>query len=193
MGRVVDSYTNILTVKLFARARDEDAYVREVVDEHTGAIAAHMRLITRFMAVLSTMNAMLLVSTAGIGITLWAQGQLSAGVVATALPLAWQIASVAGWVSWEVTGILENIGVVQEGMDTIAVPHALVDRPDAHNLVVPRGEIRFDQVTFTYGRSDGKRVLDRLSLHIRPGERVGVVGRSGSGKSTLVNPLLRSH
>jgi ATP-binding cassette subfamily B multidrug efflux pump len=193
MGRVVDSYTNILTVKLFARARDEDAYVREVVDDHTGAIAAHMRLITRFMAVLATMNALLLVSTAAIGITLWGQGQVSAGVVATALPLAWQIANVAGWVSWEVTGIFENIGVVQEGMDTIAVPHDLVDRPDARELEVPHGEIRFEHLSFTYGRKDGKRVLDDLDLAIRPGERVGLVGRSGAGKSTLVNLLLRFH
>ncbi len=193
MGRVVDSYTNILTVKLFARARDEDAYVRESIDDHTVALAAHMRLITRFMAVLATMNALLLVSTAGIGITLWGQGQVSAGVVAMALPLAWQIANVAGWVSWEVTGIFENVGVVQEGMETIAVPHALVDRPDARELVVPRGEIRFERVHFTYGRGDGKRVLDDLDLVIRPGERVGLVGRSGAGKSTLVNLLLRFH
>jgi ATP-binding cassette subfamily B multidrug efflux pump len=193
MGRVVDSYTNILTVKLFARARDEDAYVREVVDDHTDAIAAHMRLITRFMAVLSTMNALLLVSTAAIGITLWGQGHVSAGVVATALPLAWQIANVAGWVSWEVTGIFENIGVVQEGMETIAVPHGLVDRPDARELEVPHGEIRFEHLSFTYGRKDGKRVLDDLDLTIRPGERVGLVGRSGAGKSTLVNLLLRFH
>ena len=193
MGRVVDSYTNILTVKLFARARDEDAYVREAIDDHTGAIAAHMRLITRFMAVLSTMNALLLVGTAGIGITLWGQGEASAGVVATALPLAWQIANVAGWVSWEVTGIFENIGVVQEGMETIAVPHALTDRPGARELAVPRGEIRFEHVSFTYGRTDGRRVLDDLDLVIRPGERVGLVGRSGAGKSTLVNLLLRFH
>ena len=193
MGRVVDSYTNILTVKLFARARDEDAYVREAIDDHAVAIAAHMRLITRFMAVLSTMNAMLLVATAGIGITLWGQGQVTAGVVATALPLAWQIANVAGWVSWEVTGIFENIGVVQEGMETIAVPHALVDRPGARDLVVPRGEIRFEHLTFTYGRTDGRRVLDDLNLVVRPGERVGLVGRSGAGKSTLVNLLLRFH
>jgi ATP-binding cassette subfamily B multidrug efflux pump len=193
MGRVVDSYTNILTVKLFARARDEDAYVREVVDDHTRAIAAHMRLITRFMAILSTMNALLLVSTAGIGIALWGHGLVTAGIVATALPLAWQIANVAGWVSWEVTGIFENIGVVLEGMETIAVPHALVDRPDARALEVTRGEIRFEHLTFTYGRSDGRRVLDDLNLVIRPGERVGLVGRSGAGKSTLVNLLLRFH
>jgi len=193
MGRVVDSYTNILTVKLFSRARDEDAYVREVIDEHTAAIAAHMRLITRFMATLSTMNALLLVGTAAIGIALWGQGELSAGAVATALPLAWTIANVAGWVSWEVTGIFENIGVVQEGMETIAVPHQLVDAPDASVLEVSRGEIRIEQLTFTYGRSDAMPVLADLNLVIRPGERVGLVGRSGAGKSTLVNLLLRFH
>ena len=193
MGRVVDSYTNILTVKLFARARDEDAYVRETIDEHTDAIQAHMRLITRFMTSLSVLNAMLLVSTAAIGVVLWSRGAVDAGMVATALPLAWTIANVAGWVSWEVTGIFENIGVVQEGMETIAVPHALVDRADARALAVPRGEIRFERVTFTYGRSDGRRVLDDLTLVVRPGERVGLVGRSGAGKSTLVNLLLRFH
>ncbi|MDP1648924.1 MAG: ABC transporter ATP-binding protein [Rubrivivax sp.] len=193
MGRVVDSYTNILTVKLFARARDEDAYVREVIDEHTGAIARHMRLITTFMTTLSALNALLLVSTAAIGITLWGQGVVDAGTVATALPLAWTIANVAGWVSWEVTGIFENIGVVQEGMETIAVPHAMSDRPQARELEVTRGEIRIEHLSFTYGRADGLKVLDDLDLVIRPGERVGVVGRSGAGKSTLVNLLLRFH
>jgi ATP-binding cassette subfamily B multidrug efflux pump len=193
MGRIVDSYTNILTVKLFARARDEDAYVREVIDGHTGAIAAHMRLITRFMLTLSAMNALLLVGTAAIGIVLWRDGVVGAGIVATALPLAWQIANVSGWVSWEVTGIFENIGIVQEGMETIAVPHTLVDKPNARELEVPRGEIRIDHLTFTYGRADGRRVLDDLNLVIRPGERVGLVGRSGAGKSTLVNLLLRFH
>jgi ATP-binding cassette subfamily B multidrug efflux pump len=191
MARVVDSYTNILTVKLFAKLADEDAYVREVIDEHQGAIGAHMRIISQFIFTLSCMNAILLVGTAAIGIALWGRGTVSAGVVATALPLAWQIANVAGWVSWEVTGIFENIGVVQEGMLTIAVPLAGVDRPGARKLEVSRGEIRFDQVTFDYGRSDGVPVLDGLDFTIRPGERVGLVGRSGSGKSTLVNLLLR--
>jgi ATP-binding cassette subfamily B multidrug efflux pump len=197
MGRVVDSYTNILTVKLFARSRDEDAYVREVVDEHTGAIAAHMRLITTFMGTLSALNALLLVSTAGIGILLWARGTIDAGTVATALPLAWAIANVAGWVSWEVTGIFENVGVVQEGMQTIAVPHAMQDHPGARDLQVSPapagGEIRFEHLNFGYGRTDGKQVLEDLNLHIRPGERVGLIGRSGAGKSTLVNLLLRFH
>ncbi len=191
MARVVDSYTNILTVKLFARLADEDAYVREVIDEHQAAIGAHMRLISQFMFALAVMNAALLTGTAAVGIWLWAQGTVNAGVVATALPLAWQIANVAGWVSWEVTGVFENIGVVQEGMQTLTVPHTGVDRPAARELEVSRGEIRFEDVTFNYGKRDGKPVLDRLSLTIRPGERVGLVGRSGSGKSTLVNLLLR--
>ncbi len=197
MGRVVDSYTNILTVKLFARARDEDAFVREAIDAHTAAVAAHMRLITRFMATLAVMNALLLTSTAAIGLWLWAGGVIGAGLVATALPLAWQISNVAGWVSWEVTGIFENIGVVQEGMETIAMPLTLLDRPGATELSVrpaPRGgAIRFERLTFTYSRSDGRKVLDDLSLDVRPGERVGLVGRSGAGKSTLVNLLLRFH
>jgi ATP-binding cassette subfamily B multidrug efflux pump len=197
MGRVVDSYSNILTVKLFARSRDEDKYVRDVIDDHTGAIAQHMRVTTRFMGTLAVMNVLLLVSTATIGVLLWADGQVSAGVVATALPLAWQIANVAGWVSWEVTGIFENVGVVQEGMQTIAVPHTLVDAPGARELAVQPaptgGEIRFEHLTFTYGRRDGRRVLDDLNLVIRPGERIGLIGRSGAGKSTLVNLLLRFH
>jgi ATP-binding cassette subfamily B multidrug efflux pump len=191
MARVVDSYTNILTVKLFARIADEDAYVRETVDEHQDAIAAHMRVISKFIFALTLMNGALISATAAIGMWLWADGTLSAGMVATALPLAWQIANVAGWVSWEVTAIFENIGVVQEGMQSIAVPHSNVDRPGARPLEVSRGEVRFEDVTFSYGRRDGPPVLDRLSLAIRAGERVGLVGRSGAGKSMLVNLLLR--
>jgi ATP-binding cassette subfamily B multidrug efflux pump len=191
MARVVDSYTNILTVKLFARLSDEDAFVRESVDEHQQAMGRHMRLITQFHFSLTVMNAALLVATAAIGIGLWASGSIGAGAVATALPLAWQVANVSGWVSWEVTGIFENIGVVQEGMQSIAVPHTHVDRAAAAPLEVSRGEIRFDNVTFAYGRRDASPVLEKLDLKIQPGERVGLVGRSGAGKSTLVNLLLR--
>jgi ATP-binding cassette subfamily B multidrug efflux pump len=191
MARVVDSYTNILTVKLFARAAEEDAFVREAIDEHQDAVDAHMRLTTNFMFSLALMNAALLTGTAVIGIWLWGQGVIGAGAVATALPLAWQIANTAGWVSWEVTGIFENVGVVQEGMQTIAVPLAGMDRPGARELKVPRGEIRFDKLRFAYGRTDGEPVLKDLSLVVQSGERVGLVGRSGSGKSTLVNLLLR--
>ncbi len=194
MARVVDSYTNILTVKLFSKLADEDAYVREIVDEHQDAIARHMRMTSRFMFTLQALNALLLVGTASIGLMLWSRGQLTAGQVATTLPLVWQITNMAGWVSFEVAGIFENIGVVQEGMQTISVPHTLVDEPDAKPLVVTRGEIRFENVSFGYGTdiaATGKLVLDRIDLAVRPGERIGLVGRSGAGKSTLVNLLLR--
>jgi ATP-binding cassette, subfamily B, multidrug efflux pump len=193
MARVVDSYTNVLTVKLFARMADEDSYVRESIDEHGAAMQRHMRVMTRFHFLLTALNAALLVATAAIGIWLWAQGAVGAGIVAAALPLAWQLSNVAGWVSWEVTAIFENVGVVQEGMQSIAVPHSGIDRPGARPLEVSRGEIRFEDVSFGYGRRDAAPVLDGLSLEIKPGERVGLVGRSGVGKSTLVNLLLRFH
>jgi ATP-binding cassette subfamily B multidrug efflux pump len=193
MGRVVDSYTNILTVKLFARLAEEDAYVRDAIDQHQDAMSAHTAMITRFLVWLTVLNAALLVGTAAIGLTLWAHGAVTAAIVATALPLAWQTANAAGWVSWEVTAIFENVGVVQEGMQSIAVPLSGVDRPHARPLVVSRGEIRFDALTFGYGREDAPPVVSQLNLAIRPGERVGIVGRSGAGKSTLVNLLLRFH
>jgi ATP-binding cassette subfamily B multidrug efflux pump len=189
MAREVDSYTNILTVKLFSRLADEDAYVREVLDEHQEAISRHMRMTSRFLFTLQTLNALLLVSTTVIGLLLWAHGLIRASQVATALPLVWQITNMAGWVSFEIAGIFENIGVVQDGMLTISVPHTLVDEPDARPLKVTRSEIRFDQVSFSYG--SGKPVLDDIDLIVHPGERIGLVGRSGAGKSTLVNLLLR--
>lgn len=194
MARVVDSYTNILTVKLFSRMVDEDAYVREVLDDHQDAVSKHMRMTSRFMFTLQSLNAMLMVSTTVIGLALWAQGAVSAAQVATALPLVWQITNMAGWVSFEVAGIFENIGVVQDGMQTISVPHTLVDEQDAMPLVVKRGEIHFDQVTFSYAEDkaqSGEPVLDHIDLRVQPGERIGLVGRSGAGKSTLVNLLLR--
>ncbi len=193
MGRVVDSYTNIMTVKLFSRARDEDAYVRESMDKHRQKIAAHMRMTTLFMVTLSVLNVLLVVSTASTALWLWSDHRISPTIVATALPMVWQISNMANWVSWEVSGIFENVGVVQEGIQTIAVPHTLVDPPDAKELKVAKGDIEFKNVDFSYGQraTGGRTVLEHLNLHIRPGERVGIVGRSGAGKSTLVNLLLR--
>ena len=189
VARVVDTYTNILTVKLFARPSDEDKYVQNVIEAHKDAIAAHMRLVTQFIWILWMLNALLLVATAAVGLSLWQANALEVGVFAMALPLAWQITSAAGWVSWEVAGIFENVGVVQEGMESIAVPHRMVDAADARPLQVRRGEIRFEHLGFAYDAA--RPVLKDLNLTIRPGERIGLVGRSGAGKSTLVNLLLR--
>jgi ATP-binding cassette subfamily B multidrug efflux pump len=188
-GRVVDSYTNILTVKLFARAQEEDAYVREAVDEHTGMFHASLRLNTLFGLTLSTLNAMMVTGTAALALWLWTRGLVEVGTVAMTLPLTWQIVNISGWVAWQVTNIFENVGVVQEGMMTIAKPLALTDRPGAPELVVSRGEIRFESVRFGYGRETG--VLNGFTLIVNPGEKIGFVGRSGAGKSTAVNLLLR--
>ncbi len=188
-GRIVDTYTNIITVKLFARAKDEDAYVREAVDHHTGRFLSSLRLNTWFALTLTLLNALLITATGAFAIALWRYGHVEVGVVAMALPMTTQIVSASGWVAWQVTGIFENIGVVQEGMMTIARPHTLLDKEDAAALHVSRGEVRFEDVRFGYGRESG--VIQGLTLTVKPGERIGLVGRSGAGKSTMVNLLLR--
>lgn len=191
MARVVDSYTNILTVKLFSRAKDEDAYVREAVDGTQTAVSRHTRVLSWFLSSLHIMNALLITSTAVVGITLWMHNQIPAALVATAVPLVWQITNISGWVSFEIAGIFENIGIVQEGMQSIAVPHNIVDAKNAKPMVVEKGKIEFSNVNFSY--KSGQPVFKDLNLCIQPGERVGVVGRSGAGKSTLINLLLRFH
>src|SRR5262245_4690946 len=188
-GRIVDSYTNILTVKLFARAREEDAYVRDAIDEHTNVFHTSLRLNTLFGLCLSSLNATMVTSMGALSLYLWSRGQIGVGAVAMALPMAWQILSMSGWVAWQVTNIFENVGVVQEGMITIAQPIKLTDRTDAPKLAVSRGEIAFEDVRFGYGRERG--VLNDFSLVVQPGEKIGLVGRSGAGKSTVVNLLLR--
>src|SRR3984893_1706852 len=188
-GRIVDSYTNILTVKLFARAREEDAYVRDAIDHHTKLFYRSLRLNTLFGFCLSALNATMVTGTGALALVLWTQGKVEVGTVAMALPLAWQIVNIAGWVGWQITSIFENVGVIQEGMMTIARPITLTDLPDAPTLKVTRGEIRFEDVRFGYGRESG--VIDGLTLTVRPGEKIGLIGRSGAGKSTVVNLLLR--
>jgi ATP-binding cassette, subfamily B, multidrug efflux pump len=188
-GRVVDSYTNIQTVKLFARPRDEDNFVRSAVDDHTRTFRGQLRLITLFGFSLTLLNAALLVSTGAMAISLWIGGAITVGTIAMALPLAWQIANISGWVAQNVTAIFENVGVVQDGMRSIAVPQQMADKPNAGTLVVKSASVRFDNVRFGYGTTRG--VLHGIDLSIAPGERVGLVGPSGAGKSTLVNLLLR--
>jgi ATP-binding cassette subfamily B multidrug efflux pump len=189
-GRIVDSYTNILTVKLFARARDEDAFVRDAQDTHTAMFRRQTRMATGFTVILSALNAALVVGTGAAAILLFRSGHIAVGMVATALPMAWQITSMAGWVAQNITGIFENVGVVQDGMRSIAVPRQMRDQAGARELAVTAGEIRFDNVSFDYGRDRNKPVLHDIDLTIAPGERVGLVGASGAGKSTLVNLLL---
>ncbi len=195
-GRIVDSYTNILTVKLFARAADEDAFVREAIDENTVAFRAQTRMTTAYTSTLVAMNACLIVSMAAVSLWQWSVGTIAIGAVATAIPLAWQLNNIAGWVARSVTSIFENIGVVQDGMRSIDVPRQMPDAPDAKELVVTGGEIRFENLHFDYGRvreTTGIQypvVLHGIDLTIAPGERVGLIGPSGAGKSTLVNLLL---
>lgn len=188
-GRIVDAYTNILTVKLFARPRDEDAFVSEGVDEHTVAYRAQQRLITIFTVGLTLLNAAMIVATAAIAIGLWIAGRIEVGAIAMTLPLTLQVTNMSGWIAQSVTNIFDNVGTVQDGMKSIDVERTMPDRPDALPLHVGRGEVRFDAVHFGYGTRRG--VLHGIHLHLLPGERVGLVGRSGAGKSTLVNLLLR--
>ena len=188
-GRVVDSYTNIQTVKLFARPRDEDAVVRESVDQHTETFHRQQRIITLFGFTLATLNAMMVVGTGGVAVWLWTRGAIEIGIVAMALPLTWQIANMAGWVAQNITAIFENVGVVQEGMRSIAVPRQMPDKPGAGTLRVDKGAVRFENVHFGYGTERG--VLHGIDLAIPSGQRIGLIGPSGAGKSTLVNLLLR--
>ena len=191
VGRVVDGYTNILTVKLFARLAHEDRHVREVFEGHTTAYRSQMRLLSTLFMSLQAMNALMLVGETALAVAAWQAGRVDVGTVAMAIPLTWQIASAAGWVAVQVTDMFENLGTIQEGMMTIARPIALQDRAGAGELAVTRGEIRFEAIRFGYGKEAG--LIEGLSLSIRAGEKVGLVGRSGAGKTTLVNLLLRFH
>ena len=188
-GKVVDSYTNILTVKLFAKPRDEDAFVRETMDEHTVKYHRLLRLMTLFSFTLTIINAVMLVSVGGLSIALWSTGDLAVGVVAMALPLAWQIVSMSGWVAGSITTIFEQVGTVQDGIKSIATVRTMRDREAAKPLLITKGAIAFEDVHFGYGTARG--VLHGIDLKIAPGERVGLVGASGAGKSTMVNLLLR--
>ncbi len=189
MGRIVDSYTNIVTVKLFARAREEDEYVRNAVDRHVDLFQASQRLLTAFGALLDVLNALLIAGSGGLALVLWRYGAVEVGAIAMVLPLSLQLTNMSRQIAMRITEIFEDIGVVQEGMITIAQPLQLPDSADARPLNVRTGRIEFKNVSFGYGRDVG--VLQNFNLTIRPGEKIGLVGRSGAGKSTVVNLLLR--
>ncbi len=192
IGRVVDSYTNIQTVKLFARDREERAAVRDSVDVHTKAYLHQFRLTTLTTSLLGGLNSALILSTAGVCLMLWQRGAMTSGEASAGLALILRLMAMSGWVMQTVRGVFENVGVIQESMQTIARPHGLVDAPNAGTLTVTGGEVRFENVDFHYGRGDASIVED-LSFRLRPGEKVGLVGVSGAGKSTIVSLLLRLH
>ena len=188
-GRVVDSYTNIQTVKLFAHAEREDDYARAALTDHTRKFQHQQRLITWMTTAITFSNSMLLLVVGSLAVVLWSQGAISVGAIALVGGLCVRIINMSGWIMWEVTGIFENTGTVQDGINTISRPHSVLDPPAAPALAVKGGEIRYEAVHFHYGRSKG--ALDGVTLTVKPGEKIGVVGPSGAGKSTLVNVFLR--
>ena len=188
-GRIVDSYTNIQTVKLFAHAGREEDYARESMDGFLQTVYKQMRYVTGFNVIVYLNNSLLVFLIAGGGILLW-QGQLvGAGAVAAAIGLALRIKSMSQWIMWEVAGLFENVGVVYDGKAMLEKPVIVADAPDAQVLPRGAGAIAFENVTFHYGKGAG--VIENMSLSIRPGEKIGLVGRSGAGKTTLTNLLLR--
>ncbi len=195
-GRVVDSYTNITTVKMFAHADREDAYVKESMTEFLDAVISMMRLVTLMTATLNALNALLIVSVAGLATWLWTVDAVTAGAIALSIGLVLRLQGMSHWIMFETAGLFEHIGVVQDGIPAIARDRQVLDKPGAPPLRVTRGEIRYEGIGFDYGRDKetGRGgVIDDLTLRIAPGEKVGLVGRSGAGKSTLVSLLLRLH
>jgi len=188
-GRVTDAYTNVATVKLFSHASREASFARASMQEFMHTAYAQGRLVSGFEITNHVLSMVLIAATAGVALWLWVQGEVGVGAVAAASAMALRLNGLAHWIMWEVASLFEHVGTVEDGMRTLSREHTVVDRPGASPLRVSRGEIRFDHVTFAYG---GKRaVVDDLCLHIRPGEKIGLVGRSGAGKSTIVNLLLR--
>ncbi|HUH94676.1 MAG TPA: ABC transporter ATP-binding protein [Casimicrobiaceae bacterium] len=188
-GRITDAYTNIATVKLFSHARRESAYARGAMQEFLGTVHTQMRLVTSFEIVNHALSMGLIAASAGATLWLWTLGHVGVGAVAAATAMALRLNGISHWVMWEMATLFEHIGTVQDGINTIARPQAVVDAAEAKPLVVTRGDIRFEGVRFAYG-SQGD-VIEGFDLHIRPGEKIGLVGRSGAGKSTIVNLLLR--
>jgi len=190
-GRIVDSYTNIATVKLFSHSRREQAYAHEAMDGFLNTVHPQMRLATVINSVLYAMNMALLFAVVALGLWLWHGGAISAGAVAVSVALVLRMLGMSQWIMWELSALFENIGTVHDGISSISLPPTVDDAPGAPALGRVRGDIRFEGVSFHYGKAGG--VIEGLDLHIRPGEKIGVVGRSGAGKSTLVNLLLRFH
>ncbi|MFB1075725.1 ABC transporter ATP-binding protein [Vibrio diabolicus] len=190
-GRIVDSYTNIQTVKLFSHSQRETQYAEQGMKGFLNTVYRQMRLVTSFDVAVEISNYILVFSVAALSIYLWLDSAISVGAIAIAVSLALRVNGMSMWIMWEVGALFENMGTVVDGMKTLSKPIDIKDKPGAKDLVVTEGGIHFDNVSFHYGENKG--VISHLDLNIKPGEKVGLVGRSGAGKSTLVNLLLRFH
>src|SRR5690554_5708838 len=188
-GRIVDSYTNIATVKLFSHSNREETYAREAMDQFLDTAYRQMRLFTVLNVSVLWSNALLLFGVAATGIWLWLNGLMTPGALAVSLVLVMRFQDMSQWVMWEMSSLFENIGTVRDGISSLSVSRVVSDAPGAKPLPPVKGDIKFEKVSFHYGKAGG--VIDDLNLHIQPGEKIGLVGRSGAGKSTLVNLLLR--
>ncbi|SFC42923.1 ABC transporter ATP-binding protein [Devosia psychrophila] len=190
-GRIVDSYTNIQTLKTFSTGEHEDLYVSDSINDHAVSFRKLMRVFTYMWSILFLLNAALVVSVTWLALAGWNNGTLSAAAVATAIPFALQIMNMSGWILEIGSNIFRQIGNIRDSMDTIAQPLTMLDIPDAKAMQVTKGELVYDNVSFNYWRGKQGSVIDEFSLTVAPGEKIGLVGRSGSGKSTLVNLALR--
>ncbi|AXP38672.1 ATP-binding cassette domain-containing protein [Haemophilus influenzae] len=188
-GRITDAYSNIATVKLFSHGSREATYAKRSMQDFMVTVHAQMRLATSLDTLTYATNILLTLSTAILGIILWKNGQVGVGAIATATAMALRVNGLSRWIMWESARLFENIGTVNDGMNTLTKPHTIVDKPQASPLQVKQGEIKFNDITFAYDLT--KPLLNRFNLTIKPGEKVGLIGRSGAGKSTIVNLLLR--
>ena len=188
-GRITDAYSNIATVKLFSHGSREATYAKRSMQDFMVTVHAQMRLATSLDTLTYATNILLTLSTAILGIILWKNGQVGVGAIATATAMALRVNGLSRWIMWESARLFENIGTVNDGMNTLTKPHTIVDKPQASPLQVKQGEIKFNDITFAYDPT--KPLLNHFNLTIKPGEKVGLIGRSGAGKSTIVNLLLR--
>ncbi|MBH0036833.1 ABC transporter ATP-binding protein [Pseudoalteromonas sp. NZS71_1] len=194
-GRIVDSYTNISTIKLFSYTQREEQYAKQSMDVFLQPVYKQMRLVTSLNFVIQSLNYLLVFSVTAVSLYLWSLSAISAGAIAVAVSLALRLNGMAQWIMWEISSLFENIGTVADGMKTLSNPIEVADKPNADTLNVSQGAIEFNNVHFNYGKAANETnrspVMDGLNLNIKPGEKIGLVGRSGAGKSTLVNLLLR--
>jgi ATP-binding cassette, subfamily B, multidrug efflux pump len=188
-GRVTDAYANIATVKLFSHAQGEAQFARGAMQEFMVTAYGQMRLVTAFEVVNQILSVLLIAATAGLSLWLWTGSAVGVGAVAAATAMAFRLNGISHWVMWEMASLFEHIGTVQDGMATLSKSRTVVDAPGAQELSVPRGELRFENINFAYGGT--RKVVEGFTLTVKPGEKIGLVGRSGAGKSTLVNLLLR--